>query len=132
MSSETSISEVGGPEAVRVDKWLWAARLFKTRSQASKACAAGHVKLNGESVKASKSVRCGDHLEVQTKARGLRILDVLRLSDKRGPASVARTLYDDHTPPPPPKEERDFARRERGSGRPAKRDRRLLNRLRGR
>lgn len=120
------------PDGVRVDKWLWAARLFKTRSQAGKACAAGHVKLNGESVKASKSVRAGDHLEVHTPKRGLRILDVLRLSDKRGPASVARTLYEDHTPPPPPKEERDFAVRERGSGRPVKRERRLLNRLRRR
>lgn len=120
-----------GPESVRVDKWLWAARLFKTRSQASKACTAGHVKLNGDSVKASKVVRPGDHLEVQTPG-GLRIVDVTRLSDKRGPAAVARTLYDDHTPPPPPREERDFAVRARGAGRPAKRDRRLLIRLRGR
>jgi len=120
-----------GPESVRVDKWLWAARLFKTRSLASKACTAGHVKLNGDSVKASKSVRRGDHLEVVTPG-GLRIVDVVLLSEKRGPAKVARTLYEDHTPPPPPKGERDFAVRERGSGRPAKRDRRLLIRLRGR
>lgn len=120
-----------GPDSVRVDKWLWAARMFKTRSQASKACTAGHVKLNGESVKASKSVRPGDHLEVQTRG-GLRIVDVLLLSEKRGSAAIARTLYEDHTPPPPPKEERTFAVRERGAGRPEKKDRRLLIRLRGR
>lgn len=120
-----------GADNVRVDKWLWAARMFKTRSQAGKACTAGHVKVNGESVKASKTVRCGDHLEVQTPG-GLRILDILHLADKRGSAPVARTLYEDHTPPPPPKEERTFAVRERGTGRPVKKDRRLLIRLRGR
>ena len=127
----SSSSDAASQEAIRVDKWLWAARMFKTRSQASKACTAGHVKLNGESVRASKPVRRGDHLEVQTRG-GLRIVDVLLLSDRRGPASVARTLYEDHTPPPPPKEERNFAVRERGSGRPEKKDRRLLIRLRGR
>lgn len=129
--ADDAVSEPVGPSSVRVDKWLWAARMFKTRSQASKACTAGHVKLNGESVKASKAVRRGDHLEVHT-AGGLRIVDVLLLSEKRGPASIARTLYEDHTPPPPPKEERTFAVRERGSGRPEKKDRRLLIRLRGR
>ena len=58
--------------------------------------------------------------------------DVLKLGDKRGPAPIARTLYDDKTPPPPPREEREFATRERGAGRPAKRERRRLLRLRGR
>ena len=117
-------------ESLRVDKWLWAARLFKTRSQAGKACTAGDVLVNGEVVKASKAVRVGDHLEVETPG-GLRIVDVLRLSEKRGPAVVAQTLYDDQTPPPPPREEQ-VAVRERGTGRPVKRERRLLVRLRGR
>lgn len=116
--------------AVRVDRWLWAARLFKTRSQAAKACAAGHVKQDGESLKAAKVIRAGDRLEVLVGDRQ-RIVVVRRLSDKRGPAMVARALFDDLSPPPPAPEER-VAVRERGAGRPEKRDRRLLIRLRGR
>lgn len=117
---------------VRIDKWLWAARCFKTRSQASTACTAGHVKLDGVSVKAAKTVKPGDRVEVRTPG-GLRILEVVALGDRRGPASVARTLYVDHTPAPPPKEEvAAVAVRERGAGRPSKRDLRQLRRLRGR
>ncbi|MEM6786613.1 MAG: RNA-binding S4 domain-containing protein [Myxococcota bacterium] len=117
--------------SVRVDKWLWAARMFKTRSQAAKACTAGHVKMDGDSVKASKTVKVGDRLEAVTPA-GVRVLVVVRLAERRGPASVARALYEDHSPPPPPREERAFARRDRGAGRPATRERRRLIRLRGR
>jgi|SRR5690349_18188586 len=116
---------------VRVDKWLWAARMFKTRSAASTACTAGHVKIAGESVKSSKTVKPGDHIDVLTPG-GLRQLEVVALGDRRGPASVAQTLYIDHTPPPPPKEEVFIdAQRERGAGRPTKRDSRELRRLRG-
>lgn len=116
---------------VRVDKWLWAARCFKTRSVASTACAAGHVKLNGASVKPAKGVRVGDQLEVTTPG-GLRILEVAALSDRRGPAKVAQTLYVDHTPPPPPKEERPaIPTRDPGAGRPSKKEQRLLRKLRG-
>ena len=115
---------------VRVDKWLWAARMFKTRSMATKACSAGHVRINGETTKASNTVQAGDHIEVLTPAR-LRILEVVALLDKRGPASVAQTLYNDHTPPEPPKED-PAVFRERGSGRPSKRQRRALHKLRGR
>jgi ribosome-associated heat shock protein Hsp15 len=124
---------VGEPlESVRIDKWLWAARMFKTRSLATAACNAGHVKLDGDSIKPSRVVRRGDHLEVLTPG-GERILDVVELAERRGPASVARTLYDDKTPPPPPKEETvAVVERERGMGRPSKRDRRQLRRLRGR
>lgn len=119
-------------QAVRLDRWLWAARCFRTRSLASQACAAGHVKLNGTSAKASKMVRPGDHIVIRT-SRGDRILDVAALSERRGPASVARELYIDKTPPPPPKEEVGVeVSRERGLGRPSKRDRRKLDRLRGR
>ena len=83
-------------------------------------------------VKAAKQVRCGDHIDAQTPG-GQKLVDVIALADKRGPASVAKTLYDDKTPPPPPREEDDgFGRRERGTGRPVKRERRLLKRLRGR
>ena len=123
----------GSSASVRVDKWLWAARMFKTRSQATKACDAGRVKLGGEVVKAAKTVRPGDQLQVDTPG-GLKLLEVVALSERRGPAQVARSLYLDHTPPPPPRAEReaDVAVRERGAGRPVKRERRLLVRLRGR
>jgi len=119
------------PQAVRLDRWLWAARCFRTRSLASAACSAGHVKLNGTSAKASKMVRPGDHIVIRT-SRGDRLLDVAGLSERRGPASVARELYIDKTPPPPPKEEKPAeVIRDRGLGRPSKRDRRKLDRLRG-
>ena len=114
---------------VRVDRWLWAARLFKTRSQAAKACVAGHIKVDGESIKAAKTVGVGNEIEAHTPG-GLRIVVILLLHDKRGPASLARTLYEDHTPPPPPREPPN-ARRERGAGRPTKRERREIERFRG-
>ena len=118
-------------DTVRVDRWLWAARCFKTRSLATEACTAGHVKLNGASAKPAKSVRVGDSLEVLTPG-GLKILEVAGLSARRGPATVARTLYVDHTPPPPPKEDKvGLPQRDRGAGRPSKRDLRLLRKLRG-
>jgi ribosome-associated heat shock protein Hsp15 len=117
--------------SVRVDRWLWAARLFKTRSQAAKACTAGHVKINDEAAKSAKPVKVGDSVHATTPG-GVRILVVTKLADKRGPAAQARALYEDHSPPPPPREERAFGHRERGAGRPTKRDRRLLGRLVGR
>ena len=86
--------------SVRIDKWLWAARLFKHRTDATKACAGGHVRLNDQPVKASKGVRIGDTVQARTPG-GLRIVIVEALLDKRGPASVAQTLYDDRSPPPP-------------------------------
>jgi len=117
-------------ESVRVDKWLWAARMFKTRSMATKAGGAGHVRVNGETAKSSLKVKIGDQIEVLTPAR-LRILEITALADKRGPASVAQGLYLDHTPPEPPKED-PAVLRERGTGRPSKRERRSLRKLRGR
>ena len=77
---------------VRVDKWLWAARLFKTRSAASQAVLGGRVHLNGERIKPSKLVRAGDMIEV-TGRTVRRTLAVTGLADRRGPASVAATLY---------------------------------------
>lgn len=119
------------PTSVRIDKWLWAARMFKTRSAASSACTAGHVKIDGESVKASKSVKPGARVDVLTPG-GPRELEVVALGERRGPASVARTLYVDHTPPPLPKEERGpVPTREKGSGRPKKKELRELRKLRG-
>jgi len=78
-------------QKVRIDKWLWAARMFKTRSMASDACTGGHVKLNGETVKSSKGVVVGDSIDVLTPG-GPRTLEVADLADKRGPAKVAVTL----------------------------------------
>ena len=117
-------------DAVRIDKWLWAARMYKHRTQATRACSGGHVKLNGKTVKASRSVKVGDQVEAVTADSRRRILEVLALSDKRGPAPVAQALYADHSPPPPPRSGWDRIIRERGAGRPTKRDRRRLNRLR--
>ncbi len=115
---------------MRVDRWLWAARLFKTRSLAGRACVAGHVKCNGTAVKSAKPIGAGDRLEVLTPG-GPRVVVVVGLAEKRGSATVAQTLYEDHTPVVP-KEERDPAARERGAGRPTKRERRLLVRFRRR
>jgi ribosome-associated heat shock protein Hsp15 len=77
---------------VRLDKWLWAARFYKTRSAATDAVLGGRVHLNGARVKPAKDVRQGDEIEVTLRA-GRRVVEVLALSDKRGPAPVAATLY---------------------------------------
>ena len=115
---------------VRIDQWLSAARLFKSRTLARDACAGGHVKINGTSVKPSHSVAIGD--EVRASApRGLVVVKVLGLAEKRLSPPLARALYEDHSPPPPPRDEW-MPRRDHGAGRPTKADRRALARLRGR
>ena len=122
---------------VRIDKWLWAARFFKTRALASKACELGRVEWNGFQAKASREVKLGDRIKVKNEGGEFQ-LEVLALSEMRGPAAVARTLYN----------ETDESRRLRQKvaeerkamphfeaqreGKPSKRDRRDLNRLRGR
>ncbi|HVU03590.1 MAG TPA: RNA-binding S4 domain-containing protein [Polyangiaceae bacterium] len=114
---------------VRIDQWLTAARIFKSRTQARDACAAGHVRVNGAVVKPSADVRVGDEIRAHAP-RGQVILNVLGLGEKRASPALARALYEDHSPPPPPKEER-MPRRERGAGRPTKAERRALDRFRG-
>jgi len=116
-------------DRVRVDKWVWAARCFKTRSKATAACNAGHVRIDGERVRASRPVKPGDVVEVDTGAREL-VLEVVALADRRGSASVAQSLYNDLTPPPEPYQPPVMIR-ERGSGRPTKRERRKLQQLQG-
>jgi ribosome-associated heat shock protein Hsp15 len=118
--------------STRVDAWIWAVRLAKTRSQAAAACRAGHVRLNGERVKPAHAVRPGD--EVRLRQDGTeRIVVVTRAVSKRTSATVAAECLIDHTPPPPPKDARvPVAVRDRGAGRPTKRDRRALERLRER
>jgi|SRR5436305_14843358 len=122
---------------VRIDKWLWAARFFKTRALASKACELGRVDCNGQPVKPSREVRPGDMLQVKNGSGDFRI-EVLLLSDMRGPTRVAQTLYSETEES---KELRRKAAEERKSmpffetlheGRPSKRDRRDMDRLRGR
>ncbi len=112
--------------SVRVDKWLWAARMFKTRTLATSAAKAGHVKVNGNVAKSSLKVKSGDNVVALTPG-GKRILEVIALAETRGPAIFAQTLYIDHTPSPEP----DIAppRFERGQGRPTKKDRRKLQRF---
>jgi ribosome-associated heat shock protein Hsp15 len=116
-------------DLVRIDQWLCAARLFKSRTQARDACLGGLVKLNGVAVKPSQDVKVGDEVRA-TASRGLFIGKVLSVADKRLSAPLARALYDDQSPPPPPKEER-MPRRERGAGRPTKQERRALVKFRG-
>jgi ribosome-associated heat shock protein Hsp15 len=119
------------PTSVRVDSWIWAVRVLKTRSAATTSCRAGHVTLNDERAKAAQPVRVGDEVRVRT-GEGERILIVKRLIVKRVSATVAAECFEDHTPPPPPREERVLtAVRERGAGRPTKKDRREIDRLLG-
>lgn len=115
--------------SVRIDKWLWAARAFKTRSISADACEGGQVHLNGEHVKPAKAVKVGDRIEIRQEGWS-KIWEVIALSEVRGPAEVARKLYTDHSPPPPVRPV-PVALRDAGAGRPTKRDRRELDRLRG-
>jgi ribosome-associated heat shock protein Hsp15 len=127
--------EAEGRDAVRIDKWLWAARFYKTRSLATDACDGGKVEVNGHAAKPHKLVRVNDKLSF-THPSGPKEVTVVALSERRGPASEARLLYEDHSPPPPPREERPFfaplPSRIPGFGRPTKRERRETERLRGR
>lgn len=121
------------PDAARLDRWLWAVRLYKSRSLATDACRAGHVRLNDEVAKASSTVRPGDRIEARIADRA-RVLEVVRAIDTRVGAPLAATCLADHSPPPPPREHRlqPLFSREPGAGRPTKRDRRRLDRLRER
>jgi ribosome-associated heat shock protein Hsp15 len=121
--------------SVRMDKWLWSARFFKTRSLAAKACELGRIQSNQQPAKPAREVRVGDHLQIRTEGGDFEV-EVLLLSEVRGPASVAQTLYHEtdasrelrlkvaaerkalmnFTPAPP--------------GRPSKRDRRKIHQFR--
>ncbi|MGW7349724.1 RNA-binding S4 domain-containing protein [Streptomyces sp. NPDC054784] len=116
--------------SVRVDSWIWSVRLTKTRSVAAAACRAGHVRVNGERVKPAQAVRPGDEVRLRHAGRE-RIVVVARLVRKRvGAAVAADCLVDKSPPPPPPEAAAAVPRRDRGAGRPTKRDRRELERLR--
>lgn len=122
---------------MRIDKWLWAARFFKTRSLAARACELGRIDANGQPAKASREVRAGDLMHVRTAGGDFEV-EVLLLSDMRGPAAIAQTLYRETEVS---RELRQKLAEERKAmphfevvrqGRPSKRSRRELDRLRGR
>lgn len=112
-----------------MDHWLWAVRVYKTRSAATAACRGGHVRVNRAPAKASTQVKVGDRVEAFVERE--RILEVVTVIDKRVGAPVAATCFIDHSPPVPAvkREPRVFVR-EPGSGRPTKKERRELDRLR--
>ena len=116
-------------DTTRVDAWLWGIRIFKTRSAATASSKAGHITVNDERAKPAQSVRIGDIVRVRMDGDE-RILQVARLIVKRVGAPIAVECYVDLTPPKPPREERVLTVvRERGAGRPTKRDRRVIDRL---
>ncbi len=128
---------MGVVNRVRIDKWLWAARFFKTRALASKACELGRIESNGQAAKASREVRVGDLLRVKNDSGEFQA-EVLVLSEMRGPAVVAQTLYRETEAS---RELRFKLAEERKAmphfeasreGKPSKRDRRKIERLRGR
>lgn len=121
-----------GGEKIRLDKWLWHARFFKTRGLAAEVAASGSVRINGDRVrKASQAVKPGDVLTFP-KSSHVRVVQVDALGERRGPAVEAQALYTDLAPPEPraPKPEEAALDREAGSGRPTKRDRRKIDALR--
>jgi ribosome-associated heat shock protein Hsp15 len=119
-------------ERVRVDRWLWAVRLTKTRSGAAQACRAGHVQVNGAKAKPAAPVKITDTVRIRVGDRE-RVVEVVRLIEHRVGAELAAACLIDRSPPPPPRDPLDRSgRRPPGMGRPTKRDRRDLDRTRGR
>lgn len=118
-------------ETLRLDKWLWYARFCKTRSLATSMCRAGEVRVNKSPVrKSNQSVRVGDILTFSQGPR-IRVIQIVALTARRGPAAEAATLYEDLSPPMPPRKQRmQGPKREPGTGRPTKRERRAIDRLR--
>jgi ribosome-associated heat shock protein Hsp15 len=122
----------GEQPSARVDSWIWAVRLIKTRSAAADACRGGHVRVNGVRVKPAHAVRPGDEVRVRLDGRE-RIVVASKIIVKRVGAAVAAECYIDKSPPPPPREEMTpVAVRARGAGRPTKRERRSIEKLLGR
>lgn len=121
------------PADVRLDKWLWAVRLYKTRSLASQACQAGHVKVNDQRVKPARSVHVGERIEAQ-QGEIKRTLRVLGLIEHRVGAKLVPQFAEELTPPEErnkPREARvePLLHRPKGAGRPTKRERRLLEQM---
>ncbi len=123
-------------ESVRIDKWLMVARVFKTRAQANRACVLGRVNVNDTRAKPHRLLRRGDRVEIEVDSDWTRILVVQDLKERPVRKAEAPDLYQDESPPRPVRDKIDRlfdaapARRERGTGRPTKRDRRKMERLR--
>jgi ribosome-associated heat shock protein Hsp15 len=116
----------------RVDSWIWSVRLTRTRLAAAGACRAGHVRVNGIRVKPAHTVKPGDEVRLRYEGRE-RVVVVQRVITKRAGAPVAVECYIDNSPPPPPREQAvPVAARDRGTGRPTKRERRSIDKLLGR
>ncbi len=127
------MSNDGDPtESARIDRWLWAARAFKSRSIASQACTGGKVSLNDNNAKPHKPIRIGDVVSFRA-GYAEKQWKVVAISEKRGPASVAQTLYEDLSPPPPPRPKSVAPEGEiaplQPSRRPNKRERRQIGNL---
>jgi ribosome-associated heat shock protein Hsp15 len=118
-------------EGTRVDRWLWAVRLAKTRPDAAAACRGGHVRVNDRPAKPATPVHPGDEVRARVYDT-TRTVEVVRVIQKRVGAADAATCFVDHTPAPPPEAAIPVARRARGTGRPTKRERRVLDQFRSR
>jgi ribosome-associated heat shock protein Hsp15 len=118
-------------DITRVDRWLWAVRQYKSRSMATSACAGGHVRVNGRPAKPATPVRPGDRVAAVVHG-ALRELEVVRVIDQRVGAPIAVECFVDHSPPPTRDPAVPTFTRDAGTGRPTKRDRRRLDRLRTR
>ena len=118
---------------VRIDKWLWAARFFKTRAQASRACDLGRIEANAQPAKASREVHAGDRLKIHNDSGDFEV-QVLGLSEMRGPAAVAQALYLESEASREARIQAAEARKTlaHSEGKPSKRDRREIDRFRGR
>jgi ribosome-associated heat shock protein Hsp15 len=112
-----------------VDRWLWAVRLSKTRPDAAAACRGGHVRVNDRPAKPATAVVPGDQVRARVGDTN-RVIEVVRVIQKRVGAADAATCFIDRTPKPPPEAAIPVARRERGAGRPTKRERRVLDEFR--
>ena len=123
------MSDRSAADETRIDRWLCATRLVKTRAIATQLCEGGHLRINGSGAKASSKVRPGDRVDAVIAGRE-RNVEVVRLIESRVGAAVAVTCYADHTPPPVVIEVRPGILAVRGEGRPNKRLRRELERLR--
>ena len=116
------------PEKIRLDKWLWQARFFKTRSLSAKLISGGHVRVNGTRIAKPAYAVSSDDVLTFPQARDVKVVRILALGDRRGPAPEAQGLYEDLTPPKPEPEKAVAAGpRFEGKGRPTKRDRRKLD-----
>jgi len=116
----------------RIDKWLWHARVVRTRSAAAALSDSGLVRINGARIdSSSRPVRPADVVTIALD-RTVRILKVIGFAERRGSADMARILYEDLTPPPEPPQEPAAGGRDEGAGRPTKRERREIDRLQGR